>query len=473
MVASESDEMKKTTDARNYWKELLADYDPDLQLPYDHQRLSSLDCQSFVPSSSFNFNLEDRQLIDSILGCCTNYSVTLFQLFLTNYYLFLFKVTQGTAKDICVYSNHPCSERLAFIPYRFKLDPRLTFLEVVMHVQKLCHKMQPYLEFETDEIINNISQRDLPVLKFLLQESPRSKTDAKNDLSQLQSSLYTSKSEREQEVKFDLQLWIRCNLEDQTMKCSFDFSTDLFEQTTIDIMSRRFQTLLKQLFLSSSFDVERSPVYELSILLPDELRLLRDLNDNHIQFEQEMKCIHQQFTETANKNPQKLAVILDEQSLTYAELLVYVQHLSLSLMNDHHVVPGSIICQCVERSIEMVIGILSILTCGAVYCPLSPNDPPERLCSLIQETKSKHILIHELTEERFSVSVEDKNFIRIDVKRIFGSGALNGKQLNLLSAVPVDVEKVAYVIFTSGSTGTPKAVRCCCLFQNVGKYYIA
>ncbi|CAF1501184.1 unnamed protein product [Didymodactylos carnosus] len=253
------------------------------------------------------------------------------------------------------------------------------------------------------------------------------------------------------------------------MKCSLDYSRDLFEESTVAKMAEQFQVLLKQLFFASPtvFDLARQPIYELSILLPEELKLIQNMNNTYIDFttsEEQMKCIHQQFTETANKNPQKLAVILDEQSLTYAELLVYVQHLSLSLMNDHHVVPGSIICQCVERSIEMVIGILSILTCGAVYCPLSPNDPEQRLQSLIQETHSRLVIIHTLTRDKF-VTSNVAQFLHVDF--IIGSMSqttLDENDLDVLSNVQVTVEDVSYVIFTSGSTGRPKAVNVNCFF---------
>jgi non-ribosomal peptide synthetase component F len=67
-------------------------------------------------------------------------------------------------------------------------------------------------------------------------------------------------------------------------------------------------------------------------------------------------CIHQRFVYQAIKQPQKLAVELDYQSLTYTELLYYVRLLSLHLLNNHHIVSGEIVCQCVERSLSMVSG---------------------------------------------------------------------------------------------------------------------
>jgi non-ribosomal peptide synthetase component F len=67
-----------------------------------------------------------------------------------------------------------------------------------------------------------------------------------------------------------------------------------------------------------------------------------------------VSCIHHQFVYQVMKHPQKLAIELDDQSLTYSELLYYVQVLSLHLLNEQRIVPGDVICQCVERSLSMV-----------------------------------------------------------------------------------------------------------------------
>ena len=97
----------------------------------------------------------------------------------------------------------------------------------------------------------------------------------------------------------------------------------------------------------------KKPIYELSLILPDERILMESMNNTQILFSS-VNCIHHEFVYQAMKYPQKLAVELDDQSLTYCELLYYVQLLSLNLLNNHHIIPGEIVCQCVERSLSMV-----------------------------------------------------------------------------------------------------------------------
>jgi non-ribosomal peptide synthetase component F len=87
--------------------------------------------------------------------------------------------------------------------------------------------------------------------------------------------------------------------------------------------------------------------------LPDERLLMQSMNNTQVLLPS-MSCIHHEFVCQAMKHQQKLAVELDDQSLTYSELLYYVQVLSLNLLKKHRVIVGEIICQCVERSISMV-----------------------------------------------------------------------------------------------------------------------
>ncbi|CAF4262243.1 unnamed protein product, partial [Adineta steineri] len=155
------------------------------------------------------------------------------------------------------------------------------------------------------------------------------------------------------------------------------------------------------------------------------------------------------------KHPQKLAVELDEQSLTYAELLYYVQMLSLTLVNEYHVVPGDVVCQCVERSLEMVIGMMGIEMAGGVYCPLSPRDPQDRLYALIQQTHSRLVYVHHLTKGKL-----DHTIVSLDLDLILNVNDMDdGIDNSCLLNVIMEGKDIAYIIFTSGSTGTPKAVQ--------------
>jgi non-ribosomal peptide synthetase component F len=110
--------------------------------------------------------------------------------------------------------------------------------------------------------------------------------------------------------------------------------------------------MLEQLF--NIKDVEKKkPIYELSLLLADEKLLMQSMNNTQVLFPA-VSCIHHEFVCQAMKYSQKQAVELDDQSLTFSELLHYVQVLSVNLLKKQRVNVGEIVCQCVERSLSMV-----------------------------------------------------------------------------------------------------------------------
>lgn len=154
------------------------------------------------------------------------------------------------------------------------------------------------------------------------------------------------------------------------------------------------------------------------------------------------------FRNRTFQHPNKLAVVLDDQALTYGELYSLVTSFASRLLPV--VQPGDIVCQCVERSIEMVIGILSVFLCNAVYCPLSPKDPLERRRALINETRAKVILVHEATDHLFPEETIHYSKLQINAQE---STEADAENLNVQ-----DLASLAFVVFTSGSTGTPKGV---------------
>ena len=105
--------------------------------------------------------------------------------------------------------------------------------------------------------------------------------------------------------------------------------------------------------------------------------------------------------------------------------------------------------------IVKVIGIMSIEMAGAVYCPLSPRDPQQRLHGLIEQTQSRIVIVHWMTGRKLEVDI-----VAIDVETMINMNTLrDGLRNDMLSNVMITFDSIAYVIFTSGSTGTPKAVR--------------
>jgi non-ribosomal peptide synthetase component F len=159
-----------------------------------------------------------------------------------------------------------------------------------------------------------------------------------------------------------------------------------------------------------------------------------------------------QLFKTALIHPQRIAVLLDDQSWSYGELINQIERVTNHLYHVN-IVQGQIIYQFVERSLEMICGLFGILCAGGVYCPLNPTDPPERLISILKQVQGQYVLAHEKTRDQFPLTTTVRHFILLE------------KILSPLSNVE-DIDGLpdckergaALIICTSGTTGRHKAV---------------
>ncbi|CAF3953230.1 unnamed protein product, partial [Adineta steineri] len=456
------------TGASMFWLDALHDckLDQSLSLPFDRYRLANEHRTGRGTSIYFDFG---QDLSHHFLSNASSNNISPEQLALATYYVFLFKLTNGE-KDLCIGINTHGRYRdelnsiigmfVNAIPLRCQLDPHLSFHEVTKRVQDNMINFIKYSYFPLQRILNQHPNKSSPVFLDTSFEFISSMTkDEENEimigdsrLSLLPCSIKIS--ENEIMSKFDFILSFQHDLNLNEISCTINASLDLLNAETVCIITQRLQTILHQQFTSFDCTTNKS-IYELSLTLPNEQYLMQSMNNTQISFPSPLTCIHHEFVHQVMQHPQKLAVELDEQSLTYCELLYYVQVLSLSLLNEYLITPGEIVCQCVERSVSMVIGIMAIEMAGGVYCPLSPRDPQHRLYALTQQTQSRLILVDYLTKTKFyhNIKLFDIDLIVLDNER-GGKYSIDG-----LSNVLVAAEDMAYIIFTSGSTGTPKAAQ--------------
>ncbi|CAF1584490.1 unnamed protein product, partial [Adineta steineri] len=279
------------------------------------------------------------------------------------------------------------------IPLRCQLDPQWFLHKLVKNVQEITTNTMKYSYFPLQRILNQHPHTSKPA--FLdrsfefVQYSPQ---DLHKDViicdSHLTGMPISIKiSEDDTMSKFDFILSIQHDFDMNQLSCTINASLDLFNRETVKQISQRFHFTLNRLSTSIIDNQINKPIYELSLILSDEQYLMQSLNNTQVSFSSASTCIHHEFVYQVMKHPQKLAVELDEQSLSYWELLYYVQVLSSILLNEYHVLPGEVVCQCMERSLSMIIGILSIEIVGGVYCPLSAENPEQRLQNLVEQTQ--------------------------------------------------------------------------------------
>ncbi|CAF3842780.1 unnamed protein product [Adineta steineri] len=455
------------TGASMFWLDALHDckLDQPLSLPFDRYRLSNEHRTGRGTSITFDFG---QDLSHDLLTHASSSNISLEHLTYAIYFIFLFKLTNGQT-DLCIamnINNNRNRDELKSIiglfentiPLRCQLDPHWCFHQLLEHVRDVITNSMKYSYFPLQRILDqhpHISKHAFLDTSMEFVSYKNNNTMMIGDSQLIPTSFALNDNEDEILNISDFSLSIHHDMNMNQMSCTINASLDLFNRETVEKISQRLHSILHQLSVSVINNQMNKPIYELSLILPNEQYLMQSMNNTQISFSSSLTCIHHEFVYQVMKHPQKLAVELDEQSLTYCELLYYVQVLSLTLLNEYDVLPGEIVCQCVERSLSMVIGIVGIEMAGGVYCPLSPRDPQHRLHALIQQTQSRLVLVHHLTKIKF-----DHDIVSLDIDSILNVSNMNSDMnYSCLSNVIVKGKDVAYVIFTSGSTGTPKAVQ--------------
>ncbi|MDB9450285.1 non-ribosomal peptide synthetase, partial [Dolichospermum circinale] len=244
-------------------------------------------------------------------------------------------------------------------------------------------------------------------------------------------------------AKFDLTLSM--SQTDQGLVGSWEYNTGLFDGSTIERMTAHFQNLLSAIVENPATTVGELPLLSAA----ERHQLLVEWNDTAAEYPTE-KCIHQLFEEQVEKTPDAVAVVFEDQQLTYRELNQRANQLAHHLQTLG-VRPEVLVGICVERSLEMVVGLLGILKAGGAYVPLDPHYPQERLDYMLADAGVEVLLTQQLFVERLPKHNAQLVLLDTDWQLICQSPPNN-------PITEIQATNLAYVIYTSGSTGQPKGV---------------
>ena len=355
-------------DASTFWLDTLrhCEIDRPLALPFDRHRLSDQKRSIHGVSIAFDFG---QDLSQAFLTYASNKNTTAKHLALASYYAFLFKLTNGE-QNLCVAINTDgryktelqslMGQFVNTIPLPYQVDPSNSFAQLVDEVHAMAERISKYSYFPLQRILAqhpHASKTSFQDLSFDFHTIATTNSDDHfmlGDVSLIHVSQPNSANDGDVDNQVDFSLRIQHDLSTDQLSCTISASPDVFNIETVEKIGQRYLLLLQQLFPSTNnFEITTQSLFQLSLLLPDESRLLQTINNTQVLFPP-ATCVHHQFASTAVEHSQKVAIELDDQSLTYNELLYYAQLFAVHLLDQYDIQPGEIICQCVERSISMV-----------------------------------------------------------------------------------------------------------------------
>jgi amino acid adenylation domain-containing protein len=427
-----------------YWTQQLEGAPAVLALPTDHSRPAVQTYRGARQSLELSHPLTEK-----LKALSDQASVTLFMLLLAAFKTLLYRYTGQ--EDILVGSpiaNRNRRELRGLIGFfvntlvlRTDLSGNPSFQELLGRVRQVALGAYAHQDVPFDRLVEvlqperDVSHTPLFQVLFTLRNAPQ--VEAIPDL-------VLSSSEVDCETaQFDLSLIVETT--EQGLTTWLEYNTDLFEAATITRMLGHWQNLLENIVANPQARLSELPL----LTAAERHQIIKAWNDTEADYPQDL-CIHQWFEAQVERTPDTVAVVFEAQQLTYQELNQRANQLA-HYLQQVGVKPERLVGICMERSLEMVVGLLGILKAGGAYVPLDPAYPPERLAFMLADAQVPVLL----TQERLMPALPPHQAQTVCLDTHWQALA-NQRQDNPVNGTTP--ETLAYVIYTSGSTGKPKGV---------------
>ncbi|HJP95209.1 MAG TPA: amino acid adenylation domain-containing protein [Pyrinomonadaceae bacterium] len=428
-----------------YWRQQLGGSLPILELPTDRPRPA---LQTYN-GSSLSFPLS-AALSQSIKSLCKAEGVTPFMMLLAAFKVFLYRYTGE--EDLIVGSpianrhRHELESLIGFfvntLAMRTDLSGNPTFRELLKLVRETAlgayaHQDLPF-EYLVEQLQPNrdLSHSPLVQVVLVLQNTPERKVE-------LPGLVVTPLKYQAESAKFDLTLYF--DELGPELQGTFEYNTDLFDRDTIARMSRHVRRLLEGIVANPSARISELPL----LTQAEKNQLLIEWNDTRAEFERGV-CAHQLFEAQVERTPDAVAVAFEDERLSYTELNARANKLA------HHlrglgVTAGDVVGIFMERSLEMIVGVLGTLKAGAACLPFDPSLPHERLAFMLRDAGGPVVL----SQQHLATDLPETGARVVCLDADWNDIARSSDENPRTSITP---ESWIYVIYTSGSTGTPKGV---------------
>ncbi len=438
---------------REYWQKQLAGELSILNLPTDKSRPPVQTYQGETHILKL-----DEQLIQKLRNLAIASGTSLYKITLAAFFVLLYRYSNQ--EDILVGS--PMLGRLdrkfkGVVGYfvnpvvlRTTVSGYLTFKDFLDQISGTVKEAQKYQDYPFPLLVDKLQpQRDpsrSPLFQVSFTEQKQRWGEPLKNLSCCQDSglqMEPYPLGHQRGASFDLDVMIM--EAGEVLQVGWQYNTDLFDLETIARMAEHFLTLLEAIATNPEQRISELPL----LTQTERQQLLFEWNNTTTEYPHD-KCIHQLFEEQVERSPDAVAVVFEEEQLTYRELNTranQLAHYLRSLGVGTEVLVGI----CVERSIEMIVGLLGVLKAGGAYVPLDIKYPQERLAFMLSDAQVPVLLTHsrlltQLTKHSAQVICLDTDWDAI------------GKQSSENLQTIVLPKYKAYVLYTSGSTGRPKAV---------------
>ncbi|MEJ7675718.1 MAG: amino acid adenylation domain-containing protein [Chitinophagaceae bacterium] len=429
-----------------YWEHKLEGV-AVLELPTDYLRPVERSNRGAVLGFSI-----DKILTDQLKALNRQEGTTLFMTMLAAFKILLHRYSGQ--EDICVGSpianrtQKEIEDLIGFfintLALRSKVKSDMSFKELLQQIRDTTMEAYEHQDVPFEKVVGAVvKERDMnrnPLFQVMLvmQNTPKVDTLYLGDIP------LASEEFLHDTTHFDLSFSI--SESGNSLNGSVEYSTDLYTEETIKRMVLHFKTLLGSIVKYPQQNIGLLPM----LTKAEEHQLLIEFNDTATEYPKD-KTIVDLFEEQALKTPDTVALVFEEEKLTYKELNDKSNQLA-HYLKSKGVKEGILVPICIEKSVEMIIGILGILKAGGAYVPIDPVYPEDRISYMLEDTQAKIIV----TSKKSEVLLPEKE--GIEIVDVNGEWMMSRSELKDNTISTLAPNQLAYVIYTSGSTGKPKGV---------------
>lgn len=444
------------TQQLQFWQQQLADFEP-LNLPTDYVRPQQID----YSGHDVMFEL-DAQLSQQIRVLANELNVSVYSVLLSGFYLLLSSFSNQ--KDIVIGSpiagrHYQGTENtMGFfvntLALRKCIEPTDSLKMFILQTSQLIMQAQQHQDLPFERLVDVLSiEKDVsrhPIFQVMFGVQSFG-GEAQSERQDNLLERYHSENAHYQAAKFDMTVI----LDDSKPAISglFNYATKLYTKQTIEHYIVIYRSILQQF---TEMYQQQQPLTALSLVdNATYQKLIFDWNKTRCNYPTNV-TVHQLFEMQVQRTPNNLALVYENDRLTYQELNEQANQLAHYLRENFDIQPDDLVALCLERCKYMLVSILAILKAGGAYVPMDPNMPEDRISYMLADTKAKVVLTTNLSYDKVNPLVSEAQ-IALNLQ--------SPQTINCLKAYPktnpaplAQPKNLAYVIYTSGTTGNPKGV---------------
>lgn len=328
---------------------------------------------------------------------------------------------------------------ISTIPFRISINHKIPFAEFLSNISADFSKIFRHQKYPYQYLLEDLRKKDssIPNLYNILLSYQNVRSNKQTSDINYESSWVGNNF-----ISDDIDIHLYDMNDTGDINIAYDYLISKYSIDDICSIHARFLYIINQVLENNDITLN-----EIEIVTPDEKKkILYDFNNTSADYPRD-KTITQLFEEQVEKTPDNIAVVFEDQKLTYRELNQRANSLA-NYLRSQKIGRNDIVGIMVNRSLEMIISILAVLKSGACYIPIDPEYPQDRIEYMLNNSNAKLLLTFKRLENK--VTFDNKLFVELD------NALYNSNKDNLININKPD--DLAYIIYTSGSTGKPKGV---------------